>query len=166
MAQVWVANYGLANVVVVKVKIETPDKAITTRYKNTIVPSGSRKYFRIANRHWQGLELTQNVQVTLSCESMSETLKDRTAWTLFLTERHAIYKVRRGLYGLWPIVCPKCKRQIGIWIRVQDLKSFDEASKRRHQLEHDVADSCPQHASEFMLTIEDVARQRQSEARE
>jgi hypothetical protein len=156
VAQVWVLNYGLPNVVVTKLLVEMPDKKAHTLFKNVVVRSGEKKRFDLPHREWERLNLQQNIQVTLFCESTKQQFEQSKVYTLFLTEGAKVYKVRKGLHGLWPVGCPKCQKFMGICMVTDGLKNFDEAKERQKKLEAEVAASCPQHAAKWMLTIEHV----------
>src|SRR5579863_6489718 len=84
VAQVWVLNYGLPNVVVTKILVEMPDKKPHTLYKNVVVRSGEKKRFDLPHRQWGRLDMQQHVQITLFCESTKEELEQSKAYTLFM----------------------------------------------------------------------------------
>jgi hypothetical protein len=127
-------------------------------YKNVVVRSGEKKFFDLPHRQWGKLQLQQNIQLTLFCESTTQQFEETKVYTLSLTEGSAVYKVRKGLRGLWPVGCPLCKKFMGICMATDGLKSFDEACQRQKQMEAEVAASCPQHASKWILTMEHVTK--------
>ena len=156
-AQVWVLNYGLANVVLTKITIEfaAGDRQRTTLFKNMIVASGRKKFFNLPNRLWENIELQQNLQVTAYCESTTQRFEQAKVYTLS-TEHSKVYKIKRGLRGVWTVGCPRCQKFLGICMVTDGLKSFEEARERQKQMEDEVSKSCPQHASDWMLTMEHV----------
>jgi hypothetical protein len=158
VAQVWVLNYGLPNVVVTKVLVEMPDKKPHTLYKNVVVRSGEKKRFDLPHREWEKLDMQQHVQITMFCESTKQQFEQAKVYTLFM-DGSKVYKVRRGLRGVWAVGCPKCEKFMGICMITDGLRNFDEADQREKEMEAQVAASCPQHASKWMLTMEHVTKQ-------
>lgn len=75
VAQVWVLNYGLPNIVVTKLLIEMPHKKSHTLHKNVVVRSGEKRRFDLPHRQWEKLDLQQHVQITLFCESTKQQLE-------------------------------------------------------------------------------------------
>lgn len=157
-AQVWVLNYGLPNVVVTKLRVEMPDKKPVTIYKNMIVSSGKKKIFDLPHRQWEKIEAQQNLQLTLFCESTTQQWEQAKVYTMSLTDRFGVYKIKKGLRGVWPVGCPKCDKFLGICMVTDGLKSFDEADQRETEMQAEVAASCPEHDSKWMLTMQHVTK--------
>jgi hypothetical protein len=155
-AQVWVLNYGLANIVVSKLVVEIQSRKPTTIYKNMVLRSGEKKRFHLPLTDWKRLQLQQNVQLTLFCESRTQQFEQTKVYTLFLTEGSKVYKVRKGLRGLWPVGCPKCEKFMGICMVTDGLESFADARDRQDEMNAELSASCPQHASRCLLTMEHV----------
>lgn len=163
-AQVWVLNYGVANVVLTKLLVDVQGRKPTTIHKNMIVPSGRKKFFYLPHRQWERLQPRQNIQLTLFCESTTRQFEQARVYTLSLTEDSKVYKVRKGLRGLWPVRCPKCEKFMGMCMETDGLRTFDEARQRQKEMETEVAASCPQHASKWMLTMEHVTKSEAEDA--
>jgi hypothetical protein len=72
--------------------------------------------------------------------------------------------IKDGLDANWLAVCPKCN---DIWpIDVGGLTSFGVAIARRNQVQEDMALSCPDHKSYYMLSTETIrAAQKKRENR-
>jgi hypothetical protein len=153
---VWVVSYGLATVVLTKLLLELQNRKPAPIYKNAVLRPGSKRFFDLPHRQWEKLQLRQNTQLTLFCESTTQKFERTKAYTLCLTEGSKVYKVIKGLHGLWPVGCPKCKEFMGICMMTEDLRSFDEARQRQREMEAEVSASCPQHASKWISTIEHV----------
>jgi len=158
VAQVWVLNYGLPNVVVTKLLIEMPNKKSHTLHKNVVLRSGEKKRFDLPHREWEKLDMQQHVQITLFCESAKQQFEQSKVYTLFI-DGSKVFKVRKGLRGVWAVGCPKCEKFIGICMVTDGLKSFDEAEQRQKEMEAEVSASCPQHGSKWMLTMEHVTKE-------
>jgi hypothetical protein len=158
VAQVWVLNYGMANVVFTKLVVQLPGKKRTTLYKNAVIPTGQKKRYDLPHRDWGKLDGEQDVQATIFCESTTEKFEQTKVYTLSLTERSQVYKVRKGLHGLWAVGCPKCEKLAGVFMVTDGLKTFDEANQRQKEMEAEVVATCPQHASKWMLTMEHVTK--------
>jgi hypothetical protein len=154
--QVWILNYGSRDVVVTKILIETPENRPRTMHKNVVVRAGEKRRYDLPHREWGRLELQQHVQVRLFCESTKKDFEQAQAYTLFLTDRSEVYKVRKGLHGLYAIHCPKCHRFEGMSMVTDGLTTFAEVEQRKREMETEVAASCPAHASKWMLTLEHV----------
>jgi hypothetical protein len=62
--------------------------------------------------------------------------------------------VKDGLDANWVAACPKCNH---MWpIDVGGLTSFAVAIARTHQVQEDMAVSCPHHKSDYMLSTETI----------
>jgi hypothetical protein len=157
-AQVWALNYGLANVVLTKLLVEIPGGKPESIHKNMILRSGAKKVFSLPHRQWGKLQLKQNIQLTLFCESTTQKFEATKVYTLSLTEASKVYEVRKGLHGLWPVRCPRCKKFEGIHMSTDSLKSFNDARQREQEMEAELGASCPKHASKWMLTMEQVTK--------
>ena len=157
-AQVWVLNYGLPTLVVTKLLVEMPDKKPHTIHNNFALRSGGKKRFGLPHRQWEKLDLQQHIQITLFCESAKQKFEQAKVYTLFM-DGSKVFKVRKGLRGVWPVGCPKCERFLGICMVTDGLQSFDEANLRQKTMESEVAASCPQHASKWILTMEHVIKE-------
>jgi hypothetical protein len=157
--QVWIVNYGSRDVVVTKILLERPENKPLTFHKNIVVRAGEKKRYDFPYHGSGNLEMQQHVQVRLFCESAKQNFEEAQAYTLFLTDRSAIYKVRKGLHGLYGIHCPKCKRFEGMMMITDGLTTFSEAEERQKEMEAEVSASCPEHSSRWMLTMEHVERE-------
>lgn len=158
-AQVWVLNYGLANVVLTKILVTLGgEQTSKTIYKNMVLRPGEKKFFHLPHRKWGKLEIAQNIQVTLFCESTTQQFEQAKVYTLFLTERSQVYKIMKGLHGLWPVGCTKYNKFKGICMVTDGLKNFDDANQREKEMQAEVAASCPRHASKWILTMEHVTK--------
>jgi hypothetical protein len=62
--------------------------------------------------------------------------------------------VKDGLDADWRAICPKCSA--GWPIDVSGLKSFDVAIARMNQVQRDMAISCPDHKSNYMMSDETI----------
>lgn len=156
---VWIINYGRANVVIHKIRVETPNGGRVMVFKNIIVRAGNRKTVSLPHRKLGKLDPpAQNIQVTLFCHSTTQKFEQTKVFTLLLTEWSKVQDARKGLHGLWPVGCPKCEKAAGIFMVTDRLKSFDQAMQRQKELESEVAASCPKHSSKWLLTIEHVTK--------
>jgi hypothetical protein len=164
VAQLWILNYGLANIVLTKIMVEMPERKRITIYKNSVVRPGRKRLFDLPHRQWSELSQQQNIQVTVFCESTTEQFQETKLYTLCLTDRSQVYKVKKGLRGLWMVGCPKCDKFLGICMVTDGLKDLDEARQRQKEMEAEVAGSCPQHASKWMLTMENVTQEAVEES--
>lgn len=156
--QVWILNYGSRDVVVTKILIEMPANKPRTIHKNVVVRAGEKRRYDLPHREWGWLELQHHVQVRLFCESAKTDFEQAHAYTLFLTDRSEVYKVRKGLHGLYAIHCPTCRRFEGMSMVTDGLTTFAEAEQRQRKMEAEVSATCPQHASKWMLTMEHVKK--------
>ena len=156
--QVWILNYGSRDVVVTKILIEMPENRPHTLYKNVVIRAGEKKRYNLPHREWGRLVMQQHVQVRLFSESAKQKIEEARAYTLFLTERSEVYKVTRGLHGLYGINCPKCGKFEFMAMITDGLTTFTEAEQRQKEMESEVSASCPTHASRWMLTMEHVKK--------
>ena len=64
-----------------------------------VVRAGEKKRYSLPHREWGRLEMQQHVQVRVFCESAMQQFEDAKAYTLYLTERSEVYKVRLDCTG-------------------------------------------------------------------
>ena len=63
-------------------------------------------------------------------------------------------QIKDGLDATWNACCPKCKAVT--LTDVTGLKTFEAAQARRKQVEEDMALSCEDHKSDWILTVEKI----------
>jgi hypothetical protein len=63
-------------------------------------------------------------------------------------------EIKDGLDAPWYLSCPKCR--MPALTDVTGLKTFEVAQARRKQVEEDLALSCGDHKSDWMLTVEKI----------
>ena len=66
--------------------------------------------------------------------------------------------VNHRINGVWKARCPKCR--VPVQMKTAGLQSLEEAFVRKSALIDDLRVSCPNHSSEWLLTLEDVQAQR------
>ncbi|SRR5579872_1797546 len=164
-ARVWVGNIGLPTIIVTKVVVRGLEGKPITVHKNIIVSHGQKRRFYLPVNVWEGVSLMKNIEVTLHYESSSTEAEQAKVYTLYVDDGK-VYRVRRGLRALWEVGCPKCNKFHGICMVTDGITSFAQGEARQKEMETEVVASCPQHASQWMLTIEHVDVSHREEARE
>lgn len=164
-ARVWVGNIGLPTIIIPKIVVRGLEGKPVTIHKNVIVTHGRKRRFYLPEKVWEGVSLMKNIEVTLHYESSSTEAEYAKVYTLDVDEGK-VYRVRRGLRALWPVGCPKCNKFHGICMVTDGITTFARGKARQKKMEAELSASCPQHASQWMLTIEHVEASHREESPE
>jgi Ca2+/Na+ antiporter len=173
-----VSNLGLSNVLIQSFKARTSDEPRKTHTLDlqTIVQSGKTEAIPLPRFlydwesdsaytdfeftvHYVGIKETGSTTPKCFnvCSFSAEDDYDETSAT-------NVINIKDGLDAIWKAICPKCS--VGWPIDVSGLKSFDVVIARMNQVQRDMAISCPDHKSEYMMSDQTIkAAQKKKENR-
>jgi hypothetical protein len=168
--KVRVSNLGLSNVLIQSIVARTSDELTKTHIfdLHRIVQSGKTEAIALPSYLYDG-ESSPDFEFTVHYVGIkgsgSTTPKSFNIFSFSAVgadDEHPI--IKDGLDASWSAICPKCS--VGWPIDVSGLKSFAVATARRNQVQEDMALSCPDHKSNYMLTTETIrAAQKKKENR-
>ncbi len=162
-ALVWVANLGLANFIVRRVIVRahhTNTDKQTYVPTELVIPSGKVGTLPIPRGVYEAEELFLDVDISIQYAGLEQPGQtEHRAFSLMVNNR-VVIDVKEGLHSPWSVGCPKCGKWMGINMQTEGLRNFDEAHKREKLLEADLTQTCPNHQSRWILTMEDVERDR------
>ena len=160
MPYVWIANFGYSSFMVSKLVIRRKDEPRFQANKHLVVPAGRLRRIKIPEKLWEDAPLFVALDLRLSFHTpiqFGDT--EAKAFTLHVNNRK-VYKIRRGIHDLWDVKCPKCGRWDGICMEADGLSNFDEAQLREKEMQSELRASCPEHQSQWLLTVDSVRKAR------
>jgi hypothetical protein len=149
-----VSNLGMANFLVTGVKGRTQDIAEFQFPAHRIVETGQSQLVELPTEILAKHPLNLDVEITL--EFIGLDIRGKTEPKVFnigmgLDEIPDMAK--EGLDGLWTVKCPRCGLGGLIVMSLEGLKTFDEASARKKEMEIELKDSCPNHRTKWLLKV-------------
>ncbi len=155
-AQLWVANLGKTDFLVSELLVRMKYNQKIAKNERRVVKSRSRETRSLPEKLWEGNALLLAFDVRLRYESQNDSgLTEARAFTLSTDLHSQVYKVRRGIDGLWGVKCPMCGVS-GMEMITDGLGNFDDAAKRQQTMESDLRASCPDHRSQWMETVQHI----------
>jgi len=165
-ARVWVANLGVANFMVTKVVVAKKQEKPLVRHKHRIVTPGHVTGFDLPEELWRDEPIFCDINVKLEYQCFGkEGVSEGRSYNLLVSNGKVI-KIRKGMGTVWAVNCPKCKRWDGMAMRTENLTNFEEADARQKQMEEELSATCPEHQSQWMLTMENVKAHRRADFEE
>lgn len=158
-----VSNLGFSNFLLQRAQVRRPDASNFGYDVHRIVESGKTDEVLLPTDLFKGMTFGGDLEITLAylgLDGSGKTLPK--CFNVFLGMQSAPVEVTEGLDDAtdWAVNCPKCK--VPVLTNVHGLKTFDAAVARKSQLAADLAASCPEHKSEFLLT-QDAVKEQQRE---
>jgi len=159
-----VSNLGLSNFLLQAVHVRKPDDTGFEFETHRIVQSGKTEEITLPDSLYRGEGFGVDLELTLEYMGLDGGGKTSPkCFNVFLGLRGEAAAAEEGLDALWYARCPQCK--ISTVANVIGLKTFSAAQARVQRLREDLAASCPDHKSEFLLTVEDVRAHNKEKAR-
>jgi hypothetical protein len=152
-----VANLGVSNFLLTGIHVRTQDMAKFSYSAHEIVQSGKIQEINLPREACADHPLSVDLEIALEYLGLdvpgkSEPKCFNVGMALDNIPDHA----RKGLHGLWTVSCPRCGLGGLMAMSLKGLNTFEEAFARKKQLLEDLENSCPNHASKWLLTMEDV----------
>lgn len=155
-----VSNLGLSNILLQVVHVRKPDSSKVDSDLHRIVEHGKTEHVRLPDDLFKHEGFCIDLEETLnylSLDGASTTMPKCFAVMMRMADRPK--EVNEGLDDFWHLRCPKCP--VPAATNVYGLKTFEAADERKKRVADDLAASCPNHKSEFFLTVEAVRAQRE-----
>jgi len=154
-----VANLGISNFLVTGIYVRTQDIRQLNYTVQEIVESGKSSEISVAREVCADHPLSVDLEITLEYVGLDLRGKSEPkCFNVSMPLDNIPHTVKKGLDGLWSVTCPRCHHSMGgfLAMSLRGLNSFDEAVARKKLLLEDFNNSCPNHASQWLLTIEDA----------
>jgi hypothetical protein len=163
-----VSNLGLSNFLLQRVDVRRPDDRHFHYDVQEIVQSGNTQIIILASELYEGVAFGTDLEFTLSYVGLDGSgTSDPKCFNVAFggiggdTPEHVVDGLDDSMG--WLSHCPKCKSPTLLDLR--GLKTFDAAFARKSELTADMAASCPDHRSDFLLTdkaIKENQREREN----
>src|ERR1700730_10766811 len=148
-----VSNLGLSNFLLQVVHVRKSDKSEVDYDLHRIVEPGKTEHIRLPDALFKDEGFGTDLEITLKYWGLDEASTTMPkCFAVILGLMDTPQEVKEGLDDFWYVRCPKCNMP-GV-TKTYGLKTFEAAEKRRTQIADDLATSCPDHKSEFLLTVE------------
>lgn len=154
-ARVWIANVGLRQFMVTKARIRQRGGKTTVLHKHMIVRPSSVRGFNLPDEIWKPVSLMLDLEVSLEYEWQGKVnVSEGKAYNLVIAiGQTRIIRIRQGIDELYSATCAKCK-DFATPMRTDGVANFDALQKREKAMELELAASCPNHSSQWALTVE------------
>lgn len=149
-----VSNLGMTNFLVTGMKIRTQDLAEFQWPAHRVVETGQSELIELPEEALAKHPLSVDVEVEL--EFVGLDIKGKTEPKVFnigMGLDDVPDNAREGLDGLWTVRCPRCGLGGLIVMSLKGLKTFDEAFARKKEMETELKESCPNHATKWLLKV-------------
>ncbi|MBI2678087.1 MAG: hypothetical protein HYX28_04850 [Candidatus Koribacter versatilis] len=153
-AQVWIANFGLANLMVIEVRIESRRDDRVILYKHAIIAPGVVKHYAIPKSVYQHVQLFRAYDVSVKYFGIDEVEQSASRAYTLLVSQGRVVKIKRGIHEMWGVDCPKCMTWPYTCMITDGLQNYEEAVVRMNEMAEELRETCPDHASKWTLTTE------------
>ena len=156
-----VSNLGLSNFLLRTVHVRKPDDSALDCDVHRVVESGKTDEIRLPDDLFRDPAIAFDMDLEFTLRYLGLDGAAETApkcCNVFLGLENTPVEVMDGINGLWDTRCPKCR--VPTCTSLQGLNTFEAASARRKQLTEDLGMTCPDHKSEWLLTVDAVEEQR------
>lgn len=155
-----ISNLGLSNFLLQTIHLRKRDKNEADYEMHQVGESGKTEQIKLPDGVYKGDGFGVDIELTLKYRGLDGTGKTPPkCFSVSLGLSDEPIEVLEELDSLWYVGCPKCS--VPAVTNVHGLKTFEAAEARSKKLEEDLAASCPDHNSEFLLTVEDVQAQHE-----
>src|SRR5260370_3285488 len=162
-AQLWVANIGKTDFLITEVLVRMKSENKILRNERRIVGSGSRETLALPDKLWTGISLISAFDVQIRYESQHDSgFSPARAFTLLVGANSGVINIRRGIDDTWWVSCPMCG-QLAASMITDGLENFDAAADRQRVLESELKATCPDHASQWADSVEQIRQRREQQ---
>lgn len=155
-----ISNLGLSNFLLQAARVRKPDNSLVHYEMHRVVESGKTEVLELPASLYKDEVFDVDLEVVLDyigLDGPGTALSKCFNVSLGLTDFP--FEVSEGLDSPWAVNCPKCNAPA--FTNVYGLKAFKIAEARKRKLAEDLGASCPNHESEFLLTIQHVEQHRE-----
>lgn len=154
-----VSNLGLSNFLLQAARVRKPDNSQVDFEMHRVVESGKTQLLGLPPSLYKDEPFDVDLEVGLYYIGLDGPgTAPSKCFNVSLGLTDYPIEVTEGLDSPWPVCCAKCNAPA--FTNVYGLMSFNAANARMKQLAADLGASCPNHQSEFLLTVESVEQQR------
>lgn len=150
-----VSNLGLSNFLLQTAHVRKPDKPTVIYDIHKVVESGKTERIELPADIYKDEGFGTDLEIIfeyLGLDGIGRT--SPKCFNFFLGLHDEPVEVKEELDSFWYVRCPNCN--VLTVTNVHGLKSFEAAEARKNQLISDLGASCPNHESEWLLTVEQV----------
>jgi hypothetical protein len=154
-----VSNLGAANCLVESMYVRKQDEASFDFDVQRVVEAGKTEEVVVPDITYRDEAFSIDLEFTLKFLDLNGSGKTlprvfNVSMSMNNTPRQAVEQIN----GVWRVRCPKCR--VSVQMKTFGLHNFEETVSRKQQLSDDLRATCPNHLSEWLLTLEDVQAQR------
>ena len=154
---VQVANLGISNFLVTGMHVRTQDLAEFHYSVHQVVQSGKSERISLPRDACAGHPLSVDLEIVLEFVGLDARGKtERKCFNVSMALDNISDRATEGLNGLWGVRCPRCNFGGLLFMSMRNITTFAEAEARKQQLLTDLNNSCPNHASGFLMTMDDA----------
>jgi len=153
-----VSNLGVWNFLVDAIHVRTQDIDEFHYSTADVVESGKTALIDLPREVCAGRPLTVDLEITLEVVGMDVRSKtEPQCFNVGMALDGIPNRVKRGADAIWSLTCPKCNASFGglLLLSLQGLKTFDDVFARKREALEDFRNSCPNHASRWLMKNED-----------
>jgi hypothetical protein len=152
-----VANLGVSNFLLTAIHVRTQDKAMFDYSAHEVVQAGKIQEINLPREACADHPLSVDLEITLEYLGLDVPGKSEPkCFNVGMALDNIPNQVKKGLDGLWTVACPRCGLGGLIAMSLRGLNTFEETFARKRQILEDLRNSCPNHASKWLLSMDDV----------
>jgi hypothetical protein len=150
-----VSNLGVSNFLVDAIHVRTQDIDEFHYSTADVVESGKTALIDLPREVCAGRPLTVDLEITLEVVGMDVRSKtEPQCFNVGMALDGIPNRVKRGVDAIWSLTCPKCNAGL-LLLSLQGLETFDDVFARKREALEDFQNSCPNHASKWLMKNED-----------
>jgi hypothetical protein len=158
-----IANVGISNFLVSAIYVRTQNMDEFHYTTQEIVESGKTAELSLPREIYVGHPLSVDVEITIEVVGLDVRRKSEPqCFNISMAQDGIPDKVKKGFSGLWSLTCPRCNNNFGglLALSLRGLKTFDDALIRKRVALGDFQDSCPNHASKWLMKMDERVEDR------
>jgi hypothetical protein len=156
-----VANLGISNFLVTGMHVRTQDLAEFHYSAHQVVASGKSEEINLPRDVCADHPLSVDLEIRLDFVGLDiQSRSEPKCFNVSMALDNIPNTTTEGLNGLWPVRCPRCALGGMLFMSPRNLTTFAAADERKRQLLADLANSCPDHQSAWLMGMADVPPRR------
>ena len=149
-----VSNLGISNFLVSGIHVRSQDIAKFHYSVQEVIESGKTGQFVVHRDVCVDRVLSIDLEITLEYVGLDgQGTTEPKCFNVVMGLNDVPHKVKKGVDGIWSIECPKCHEGFS-GMRIMSnrgLTTFEEAFRRKAQIQKDFQNTCPDHDSELLM---------------
>jgi hypothetical protein len=156
-----VANLGISNFLVTGIHVRTQDLAEFSYSTHQVAESGKSEQIPLPRDVCASHPLSVDLEIKLDYVGLEvRGSTEPKCFNVGMGLDNIPNEATEGLNGLWGVRCPRCNLSGMLFMSMRNLSTFADAEARKQRLIADLNNSCPDHRSELLMTIDDAEAQR------